>query len=139
MEIVIRFREGAQVRDDRKRPDDHRFTLVDRMAIISQVQTLIEERFGENGEKIIGPSLSAATFVPPLPTERRGHVGGRPANGRPIRSCSKATTSCSRQGYLRVDPAGQFGIVADQPAGGRLPGRRLRSFRRRSALAGGTR
>ena len=51
MEIVIRFREGARVRDDRQRPDDHRFSLVERMAIVSQVQSVLEERFGENGER----------------------------------------------------------------------------------------
>ncbi len=81
MEIVIRFREGARVRDDRQRPDDHRFSLVERMAIVSQVQSVLEERFGENGEGVIGPSLSAVTFVPPLPNQRRGTSAVVRANG----------------------------------------------------------
>jgi hypothetical protein len=103
MEIVIRFRDGARVRDDRKRPDDHRFTLVDRMAIIAQVQTLIEDRFGEKGEQIIGPSLSAATFVPRLPTERQGTsavVRRTVANSLLQRSYDQLL----KTGYLRVDP-----------------------------------
>jgi hypothetical protein len=103
MEIVIRIREGAQVREDRRRPDDHRFTLVDRMAIISQVQTLIEDRFGENGEQIIGPSLSAATFVPRLPTERQGTsavVRRTVANSLLQQSYDQLL----KTGYLRVDP-----------------------------------
>ncbi len=104
MEIVIRIREGAQVREDRKRPDDHRFTLVDRMAIISQVQTLIENRFGENGEKVIGPSLSAATFVPPMPTERRGTsaVVRRTVTNSLLQ---QSYDQLLKTGYLRVDPA----------------------------------
>jgi predicted RND superfamily exporter protein len=103
MEIVIRFREGARVRDDRQRPDDHRFSLVERMAIVSQVQSVLEERFGENGEGVIGPSLSAATFVPPLSNKRRG-------TSAVIRSTvtnallQKSYSDLIATGYLRVDP-----------------------------------
>ncbi|MHB8973907.1 MAG: efflux RND transporter permease subunit [Pirellulaceae bacterium] len=103
MEIVIRFRDGARVRDDRQRPDDHRFTLVDRMAIVGQVQTLIEERFGENGEQIIGPSLSAATFVPRLPTKRQGisAVAGRTVANSLLQ---QSYGQLLKTEYLRVDP-----------------------------------
>ena len=103
MEIVIRFREGSRVRDDRQRPGDHRFTLVDRMAIISQIQTLIEDRFGENGEQIIGPSMSAATFVPRLSTERRGTsaVVRRTVTNSLLQ---QSYDQLLKTGYLRVDP-----------------------------------
>ena len=111
MEIVIRFREGARVRDDRQRPDDHRYSLVERMAIVSQVQSVLEERFGETGEKIIGPSLSAVTFVPPLPKQRPGMSGGR-AQGGDQQTAAKQLRRPDRHRLSARGPGRQFGTVA---------------------------
>ncbi|MHB8862256.1 MAG: efflux RND transporter permease subunit [Pirellulaceae bacterium] len=103
MEIVIRFREGARLRGDRQRPDDPRYTLVDRVAVISQIQSLIEERFGEKGEQVIGPSLSAATFVPRLSNERRGTsaVVRRTVTNSLLQ---QSYEQLIKTGYLQVDP-----------------------------------
>ncbi len=103
MEIVIKFREGARVRDDRQRPDDPRYSLVERMAIVSQVQSVLEQRFGERGENIIGPSLSAVTFVPPLPKQKTG-VSSVVRTTVTNKLLQQSYDDLVATGYLRVDP-----------------------------------
>jgi len=103
MEIVVKFKEPARVRGVKQRPDDTRYSLVERMAIVSQVQSVLEERFGEKGEGIIGPSLSAVTFVPPLATGGRGisAVAEKAGTNTMLESSYQ---DLIRTGYLRVDP-----------------------------------
>ena len=102
MEIVIKFRDGAQVEHDKRLPNDHRYTLQDRMAVVSTIQGLIEERFGPNGEKIIGPSLSAATFVPEITPGGKGiSVTARDAVTNKL--LKQNYEQLVEAGYLRVD------------------------------------
>jgi len=104
MEIVIKFREESRLRENRQRPDDHRYTLVDRAAIVAQVQSVLEERFGERGENIIGPSLSAVTF---LPAEAHGQgrgIGGTATRAVANTRLAKSYEDLIASGYLRVDP-----------------------------------
>jgi hypothetical protein len=102
MEIVIKFRDGAQVDYDRKRPNDHRYTLQDRIAVVSTIQGLIEDRFGEKGEKIIGPSLSAATFVPPIAPRGKG-INDTARDAVTNKLLRQNYEQLVQAGYLRVD------------------------------------
>src|SRR5690606_17131097 len=50
----------------------HRWSLLERMNLVAQVQLNMERKFGERGSGVIGPSMSALTFTPPLPANDRG-------------------------------------------------------------------
>ncbi len=91
------------MRNYHQRPDDHRYSLVERMDIVSQVQSVLEERFGENGEGVIGPSLSVVTFVPPLLKQRGGmsDVARMTVTNKRLQNSYSDLIATS---YLRVDP-----------------------------------
>lgn len=72
MEIVIRFNHSALAEADAPYQDRPLLTLLDRMRIIEQVQQTVERKFGAEGADIVGPSVAATTFVPPLPPRRQG-------------------------------------------------------------------
>ncbi|MCC9605756.1 MMPL family transporter [Blastopirellula sp. JC732] len=72
MEIVVRFDHSALAEEGVQFFGCPQISLLDRMRIIQQVQQTIERRFGESGADIVGPSIAATTFVPPLPSERKG-------------------------------------------------------------------
>lgn len=104
MEIVIKFREESRVRENRQRPDDHRYTLVDRAAIVGQIQSVLEERFGERGEDIIGPSLSAVTFLPAEIRDQGRGIGGTATRAVANTRLERSYDDLIASGYLRVDP-----------------------------------
>lgn len=71
MEIVVRFhRDSLHVEDANHSPN--KLSLLQRLRVVSQVQRAIEKEFGQPGRQIVGPSMAATTFVPPLPSEKRG-------------------------------------------------------------------
>lgn len=47
-------------------------TFVQRMEVVSQLQSLIEKKFGAQAGEIVGQSMSAAAFVPKLPNAKSG-------------------------------------------------------------------
>ena len=87
LEIVIQFDQdtiakSVETRQDQDETDESkivedatRLTFLERMETTVQVQEAIRNQFGENGSKIVGRSMSAATFAPSLPTADKSNVG----------------------------------------------------------------
>lgn len=71
MEIVVRFDDKVLQNADVSR-EEKGLSLLERCRVVAQVQRAIEKEFGEAGQQIVGPSMAATTFVPPLPSEKRG-------------------------------------------------------------------
>ncbi|MCB9941814.1 MAG: MMPL family transporter [Planctomycetaceae bacterium] len=106
MEIVLRFE-----RDTLRDPTDPSgrdvdFSLLERLELVSVLQQTIEHRFGGAGQDIIGPSMSAVTFIPPLPVQRQGtsSVIRRSVTESKIEASYDELIS---SGYLRIDPVDQ--------------------------------
>ncbi len=74
LEIVLVFPDHWQARldEDPSGSLTAPLTFVQRMEIVSQLQAMIEQRFGANSGDIVGQSLSAAAFAPKLPSEKSG-------------------------------------------------------------------
>ena len=87
LEIVIQFDPDTLAKSVETRPDQEetdeskivedarRLTFLERMETTVQVQEAIRNQFGENGSKIVGRSMSAATFASSLPTADKSNVG----------------------------------------------------------------
>lgn len=74
MELVVRFQPDAirpklSEGGDRAE-DDVKLNLLERMETIASVQRAINQRFGKEGQDLIGPCMSAVTFAPDLPETR---------------------------------------------------------------------
>ncbi len=86
LEIVIQFdpesiAKSGENRADGVEPDESklvedgtRLTFLERMETTVQIQDVIRNKFGENGSKIVGRSMSAATFASSLPTQEKSNV-----------------------------------------------------------------
>jgi hypothetical protein len=72
MEIVLRFDREARRNDAERAGDRAGLSLLARMEVVEEVQRAIEDHFGASGRDVVGSSMSAVTFVGPLPVERRG-------------------------------------------------------------------
>jgi predicted RND superfamily exporter protein len=73
MEIAVQFAPQARAdKDARPGEPGQGFTFLERLEFISAIQQRIEKQLGAPGKDVVGPSLSAVTFVPPLPTRQRG-------------------------------------------------------------------
>jgi uncharacterized protein len=74
LEIVVRFNLDSQATGPRNADSDAeeltRLTFLDRIETTKLIQETIEKEFGEekNGKGIVGRSLSAANFLPSLPS-----------------------------------------------------------------------
>ncbi len=106
MEVVLRFERDTlrDAGDPSGRYID--FSLLDRLELVSVLQQTIEQRFGGGGQDVIGPSMSAVTFIPPLPVQRQGtsSVIRRSVTESKIEASYDALLS---SGYLRIDPVDQ--------------------------------
>ena len=94
MEVVLRF--------DQQLIAQEKLSLLERIRIVHGVQQAIDKRFGESGEDLVGPSISAATFVPPLPSEKRGTLAllRRTATNSKF---EQSYPSLRESGYLEID------------------------------------
>ena len=83
-----------------------RLTFLDRMELAERVQRVIEDEFGEEGSNVVGSTMSAATFGPPLP-RRKGRQ--RVAQQRNLTSkiLLKHMDEFLDSDYLSIDPADQ--------------------------------
>ncbi|MEO8495843.1 MAG: MMPL family transporter, partial [Planctomycetota bacterium] len=106
MEIVLRFEQDT-LRDAADPTGRHLdYSLLDRLALVTALQNSVERRFGVEGQDIVGPSMSAATFVPPLPDQRQG------TSAVIRRSVTESKLEASydellRSGYLKIDHVDQ--------------------------------
>ncbi len=103
MEVVVRFSRDSLRPVGPTAGSRAGYTLLQREELVARVQGTMQHRFGSEGQDVIGPSLSAASFLPPLPARRRGTsavVRRTIANAR-LESCYPALAG---SGYLRIDP-----------------------------------
>ena len=103
MEIVLRFESDTlrDAADPAGRQVD--FSLLERLELVSALQHTVDRRFGSGGQDVIGPSMSAVTFIPPLPAQRHGtsSVIRRSVTESKIEASYDELLS---SGYLRIDP-----------------------------------
>jgi len=82
----------------------HRWSLLERMNLVAQVQLNLERKFGERGSDVIGPSMSALTFTPPLPGNDRG-LGSFVHRKLLNRKLETSYESLIGSGYVAIDEA----------------------------------
>lgn len=78
------------------------WTLLERMNIVAATQRTIEQKFGAHGNNVIGPTMSALTFVPPLPRQNRS-MGSFVQRKLMNRKLEQAYDSISNSGYMAFD------------------------------------
>jgi predicted RND superfamily exporter protein len=110
VEVVLRFAPDAiaAMDDAATDPSDgaRRWSLVERMNMVAEVQRGMEREFGERGSGVIGPTMSALTFVAPLPNQDRslGSFVHRKVMNRKLENSYDALVG---SGYLAIDQSDQ--------------------------------
>lgn len=110
VEVVLRFSSDAiaAMDDAAPAPSDgaRRWSLVERMNMVAEVQRGMEREFGERGSGVIGPTMSALTFVAPLPNQDRslGSFVHRKVMNRKLENSYDALLG---SGYLALDQSDQ--------------------------------
>ena len=83
MEIVLRFNPQSQADPNRADPTDpqrfYQLSFLERMESVALVQDVIERQFGVNAADVVGRSMSAATFAPPIDAESTSTLSFAPA------------------------------------------------------------
>lgn len=74
------------------------YTFVERMEIVQRVESAIRHRLGPDGERLVGATMSAATFAPEI--EQHEGVARRFAVNEELLG---ARADLERSGYLRTD------------------------------------
>ncbi len=109
LEIVVRFNLDSQSTGPRNADSDAeeltRLTFLDRIETTSLIQETIEQEFGEekNGRGIVGRSLSAANFLPSLPSTSGDLVSFAQRHMFNDRLNSSRESLIS-SGFLKTDP-----------------------------------
>ena len=78
------------------------WTLMDRLGILAEVQRTMTKTFGEPGTGVIGPTMSALTFIPPLPRDAHG-IGAIVRHNVMERKLESAYQSLLESGYVTID------------------------------------
>jgi len=114
LEIVIQFdkdsiakQEGPRVEQSESEEntiveDATRLTFLERLETTVQLQEAIKNKFGENGTKIVGRSMSAATFASSLPAQglsTQAHIQRRVYN----KALESKRDELMQTGFLRID------------------------------------
>jgi uncharacterized protein len=107
MEIVIRFDRESQSLGNRNADTDieelFRLTFLERLETVALIQQTIEAKFGEEGQKVVGKSLSAATFAPSLPSGS-GDMGSFIKRSAYDTRLRQSRDEFIKSGFLRIDP-----------------------------------
>lgn len=106
LEIVVRFprgtlREGEQA-DKEKAYDWNALSFVQRLETVTRMQSLIDRQFGPQGADLVGRSLSAASFVPSLPSAGAGNVGFIQRKALNVR-LNNSKQELMEAGFLQID------------------------------------
>ena len=80
----------------------HRWSLVERMNMVAEAQQSMERAFGDRGSGVIGPTVSALTFTPPLPPTDRG-LGSLVHRKLFNRKLENGYESLIDSGYVAID------------------------------------
>jgi uncharacterized protein len=108
LEIVVRFNHESQALGtrtaDSEQDDLYRLTFLERMETTALIQETIEREFGEGDGKpgIVGRSLSAANFLPSLPSTA-GDTGSFVQRIAYNTRLNSSRESLIKSGFLNVD------------------------------------
>jgi len=102
LEIVLRFDAVALQAAQQAAGQPAGLDLLARMEIVDGIQRKIEAAFGSGSADVVGPSLSALRFIPPLPQGHRGvrAIARRAGFNQKLTQGYSALTS---SGYLDLD------------------------------------
>ncbi len=117
MEIVVKVDPTIQrdttsdVAADERSPEEMSrellsMTFLERMEVVKYIQEVLEHRFGDEGQQIIGQAMSAVTFAPELPGSGGGFMKIAERGGI-SRSMESHRDEFLESDYLRVDPEDQ--------------------------------
>lgn len=106
VEIIIGFSPSTMTQTDGPKAHSSEvkesWTLLERMQLIARAQRKVELAFGRQGSGVIGPTMSALTFAPPLPRQDRS-VGAYAHRFVMNRKLEESYPSLTKSGYLTVD------------------------------------
>jgi predicted RND superfamily exporter protein len=105
MELVVRVEPDMMRSSDSESEDAAalvRLSFLERMELTHRVERVIRRQFGPEGSDVVGPSMSAATFAPPLP-EIGGGFAAFARRGGTNRRLEAHREELLNSDYLRVD------------------------------------
>jgi uncharacterized protein len=103
LEVLIRFDADAIAKSG-DTPGARQMKIIQRAQVVDKVRIEIDKRFGKRGQQLISPTMSAATFMPPLGTGQRGMsavIRNRVLDAK-LQSSREAL---GESGYVTTDPA----------------------------------
>jgi hypothetical protein len=118
MEVVIRVPpEMLAARDNGETDADqaasvsdapapaHRLNVLQRAQAVARIDTAVQRTLGDGGTGVIGQTMSAATFLPPLPDPARGYDVRR---GITQARLAASLEELAKSDYYRVEKQGPF-------------------------------
>ena len=107
MEIVLRFNPQSQADASKVDPTDpqrfYQMSFLERMESVALVQDVIERQFGVNAADVVGRSMSAATFAPPVDSESTSTLSFARRSGLNKR-LEQSREQFKTSGYFGTDP-----------------------------------
>lgn len=108
MELIIRVPGEMQSRPAGAEPvasDVYPLSLLERAEAVGRFDTAVRRTLGESGTGVVGRTMSAVTFLPPLPEPSTSYS---PARKRFESRLSASIDSLPDTDYFRVEPEGPF-------------------------------
>jgi predicted RND superfamily exporter protein len=107
MEIVLRFNPQTQADANKVDPTDpqrfYKMSFLERMETVSLTQEVIERQFGVNAADVVGRSMSAATFAPPVDSASTSTLSFARRSGLNKR-LEQSRDQFKTSGYFGIDP-----------------------------------
>ncbi|MFO1066341.1 MAG: MMPL family transporter [Pirellulales bacterium] len=107
MELVVKFDPNNRLNGDANNheaeEDLFKLTFLERMETIARVQSIIKDQFGESGAGIVGPSMSAVSFGPPLP-DASGNTASFVHRKALNMRLESSQAEFDKAGFLKIDP-----------------------------------
>ncbi len=107
LEVVVKFSPESQLAvgdlDAQRHGDQFRLSFLERMETVAAAHETILQRFGNQGTGIIGGSMSALTFTPPLPSATGNTLNFMHRTALNMR-LESSKSDLEKSGFYKVDP-----------------------------------
>ncbi len=107
MEIVLKFDPeillAGESMSQNGGEDLYRLSFLERMEAVARVQDVINQKFGESGQNIIGSSMSAISFAPALPAASGNTVSFMHRKALNMR-LESSREEFAKAGFFKIDP-----------------------------------
>ena len=80
-------------------------SLLERVEAVSRIEKVVRRTLGETGQGVVGQSMSADTFLPPLPAPHNGYWPPRTLFNRELLDGRESLLTSD---YLRIEKSGPF-------------------------------